>query len=139
MRKLTSWRKLRRDGASGKIRPSLAADELMNQEPLLAPRFLNINEVRTRIGLSRSSIYNKLKLDGPYGDASFPRPKSVGKRSVRWLCDEVDAWIESRVATEGDSPAPQSPAPECSPPRTSQVLKSNVAKFSTFNMGGTNF
>lgn len=115
---------------------SLTADEFMNQEPLLAPRFLNINEVRTRIGLSRSSIYNKLKLDGPYGDASFPRPKSVGKRSVRWLRDEVDAWIESRAVVQGDCPAPQSPAPECSPPKTSRVLKSSVGEFSTFNMGG---
>ncbi|MHA3977425.1 helix-turn-helix transcriptional regulator [Halovulum sp. GXIMD14794] len=47
-------------------------------------------EVEQRTGLSRSSIYEKMRL------GEFPRPVRIGKRAVAWRADDVDGWIESR-------------------------------------------
>ena len=44
-----------------------------------------------RTGKSRSSIYQGI------ADGTFPRPIKLGPRSVGWLEDEIDAWIQQRV------------------------------------------
>jgi len=54
-------------------------------------RILRLPQVRTATGLSRSSIYAKVK------EGSFPRYISLGARSVGWLESEVQAWIDERV------------------------------------------
>jgi prophage regulatory protein len=54
-------------------------------------RLVRLPEVLSRVGLSRSSIY-KLISDG-----SFPAAISIGPRSVAWLEDEVDQWIEQKI------------------------------------------
>jgi len=43
-------------------------------------------------GLGRSSLYNGVAA------GTFPSPVAIGTRSVAWVSDEVDAWIESRIA-----------------------------------------
>ncbi len=48
-------------------------------------------EVRRRTGLSRTSIYNRIK------DGSFPQGFSLGGRSRGWLESEVTAWIIERA------------------------------------------
>lgn len=55
-------------------------------------RLLRRKQVEDLTALSRSSIYDKVSK------GEFPRPVSVGPRSVRWLATEVEAFINDRVA-----------------------------------------
>ncbi|NLZ17122.1 MAG: AlpA family transcriptional regulator [Desulfobulbaceae bacterium] len=48
-------------------------------------------EVERRTGLSRSSVYALAK------EGKFPSPVSLGPRTVAWVAEEVDAWIEERI------------------------------------------
>jgi prophage regulatory protein len=48
-------------------------------------------QVQERTGLSRSSIYEKMSR------GEFPRPISLGAKSVGWLAQEVEFWIEQRI------------------------------------------
>lgn len=54
-------------------------------------RILCLPQVKTATGLSRSSIYAKVK------DGQFPRYISLGARSVGWLESEIQAWIDECV------------------------------------------
>ena len=64
-------------------------------------RFIRLNEVLSRTGYGRTSIYRKME------DGSFPRSVKLGgpledpnvfdSRAVAWIEDEVDQWIESRI------------------------------------------
>ena len=49
-------------------------------------------EVRDRIGLSRSTVWRKVC------SGTFPKPVPLGPQSVGWLETEVSAWLASRVA-----------------------------------------
>ena len=55
-------------------------------------RLLRIRQVLEKTGLSRSSLYRKLKA------RDFPEPVSLGDRSVAWVEADLDAWIQSRPA-----------------------------------------
>ena len=64
-------------------------------------RFIRLNEVMSRTGYGRTSIYRKmedgsfpksLKLGGPPKD-----PNEFDSRAVAWIEVEVDQWIESRI------------------------------------------
>lgn len=57
-----------------------------------AKRILRRRELETAYGLSRSGIYDLMQK------GSFPKPISLGARSVGWLADEVEAWLATRVA-----------------------------------------
>lgn len=60
------------------------------------PALLRLREVTGRIYLGRSTIYEMIKA------GAFPAPIMLGKRSVAWREDEVDAWLRSRI--EGKRP-----------------------------------
>ena len=61
-------------------------------------KILRLNAVTSRTGLSRSSIYEQISR------GFFPRPISLGKRSVGWLDADVNNWIEERIeASRRDS------------------------------------
>ena len=49
-------------------------------------------EVRASVGLSRSEIYRLIVLK------RFPAPIPLGERAVAWDLDEIQAWIQSRIA-----------------------------------------
>ena len=61
---------------------------------------LRRKQVEARTGLSRSSIYARLrhnpKRPGDY-DPTFPKPVSVGAKAVGWIEAEVDTWIASQI------------------------------------------
>ncbi len=59
-------------------------------------RFLRLPDVREATGLSRSTLYELMKL--PSAEGGFPRPFKVHRISV-WSQDEVQLWIESRKAS----------------------------------------
>lgn len=50
-------------------------------------RLLRLRDVAFLVGLSKATIYRKLKL----GD--FPQPVSTGGPSVRWKESDITAWI----------------------------------------------
>ena len=63
--------------------------------------FIRMNEVLSRTGYGRTSIYRKmedgsfpksLKLGGPPKD-----PNEFDSRAVAWIEDELDQWMESRI------------------------------------------
>lgn len=55
-------------------------------------RLLRLNEVKQRTGLSKSSIYNQI------ADGTFPEPVPIGARAVAWVEDEIQEWINNRIA-----------------------------------------
>ena len=64
-------------------------------------RFIRLNEVMSRTGYGRTSIYRKME------DGSFPKSLKLGgspkdpsvfdSRAVAWIEDEVEQWIDSRI------------------------------------------
>lgn len=48
-------------------------------------------EVMARSGLPRSTIYHKMSLD------EFPQSINLGLRSVGWIAEEVEEWIQDRI------------------------------------------
>ncbi len=54
-------------------------------------RILRLAEVKSRTGLSRSTIYLAIKND------LFPKPINLGVRSVGWLDSEINDWIATRI------------------------------------------
>ncbi|MGA9135814.1 MAG: helix-turn-helix transcriptional regulator [Terracidiphilus sp.] len=68
---------------------------------------LRAKEVRERTGLSRSTIFLKIRR------GEFPAGVSLGDRAVGWRSNEVDEWIASRVAVRPQPlPGVQSEPPE---------------------------
>lgn len=63
-------------------------------------RILRRKQVEARTGLSRSSIYARLrhnpKRPGDY-DPTFPKPVSVGAKAVGWVEAEIEAWLTAQI------------------------------------------
>jgi prophage regulatory protein len=54
-------------------------------------RLIRLPALMDRTGLSRSTIYLLISR------GTFPRPVSLGARSVAWIEADVDDWIEARI------------------------------------------
>lgn len=52
---------------------------------------LRLPAVKARTGLSRSSIYAKVRT------GEFPKPVSIGIRSIGWIESEIQQWIADCV------------------------------------------
>ena len=48
-------------------------------------------EVMARTGLPRSTVYHKMSLD------EFPQSVNLGLRSVGWISEQVEEWIQDRI------------------------------------------
>ena len=59
-------------------------------------RLLRREEVETRCGLARSSIYRLMR------SGQFPEPVRVGPRAVRWPASEIEAWLSARPRATGE-------------------------------------
>lgn len=60
-------------------------------------RVLRMRQVQDRIGLSKSSIYDRLNVKSPRYDNTFPRPIKIGVSAVGWLEESINDWICSRM------------------------------------------
>ena len=58
----------------------------------MADSILRLPAVKTRTGLSRSTIYLRLS------QGTFPRPVSLGGRAVGWVEEEIQSWLAERIA-----------------------------------------
>ena len=52
---------------------------------------LRRKQVEARTGLSRSTIYDRIKA------GTFPAPISLGEKAVGWIESEIDAWLNARI------------------------------------------
>ena len=57
----------------------------------MAHSILRLPAVKTRTGLSRSTIYLRVS------QGSFPKPVSLGGRAVGWLEAEIQDWLQRRI------------------------------------------
>lgn len=57
----------------------------------MSQKFIKLQAVKQLTALGRTSIYNKVKA------GQFPKPFSLGLRSIAWLSSDIDTWIQSRV------------------------------------------
>ena len=64
-------------------------------------RILRIRQLRECIGLSRSTIYDRLNPMSPRYDSTFPRPIKLGKFAVGWVEEDIHRWIGSRIEEAG--------------------------------------
>ncbi|HEY5330421.1 MAG TPA: AlpA family transcriptional regulator [Acidobacteriaceae bacterium] len=52
---------------------------------------LRLPAVKTRTGLSRSTIYARV------AEGRFPKPISLGARAIGWIDSEVEAWVARQI------------------------------------------
>jgi prophage regulatory protein len=57
-----------------------------------AKRFIRLPEVINRTGYRRTSIYEKI------AEGTFPAPIKLGPRAVAWVSEEIEEWMDARVA-----------------------------------------
>ena len=55
-------------------------------------KLMKIKEVMDCTGLGRSTLYNYIS------EELFPKPVSLGTRSVAWVESEVEEWILEKIA-----------------------------------------
>ena len=70
-------------------------------------RLIRLNEVLSRTGYGRTSIYRKmdegsfpkcLKLGGP-----IKEPTQFDSRAIAWIEEEVEKWVEERIEERDSS------------------------------------
>ncbi|MBF8448980.1 MULTISPECIES: helix-turn-helix transcriptional regulator [Aeromonas] len=60
-------------------------------------KVLRIKDLIGKVGMARSTIYDRLNPKSPRYDSSFPKPIKLGLSAIGWLEHEVDTWIESLI------------------------------------------
>jgi prophage regulatory protein len=58
----------------------------------MSKKIIRLPEVKSKTGLSRSSIYLRMS------NAEFPQSISLGSRAVGWLDVDVEQWLDKRIA-----------------------------------------
>lgn len=58
-------------------------------------RIIRIKELTSLIGLSRSTIYDRLNPKSQRFDPSFPKPVKLGSSAIGWHAGDVAIWINS--------------------------------------------
>ena len=54
-------------------------------------KVIRLPQVISATGLARSTIYKKV------ANKEFPKPISIGVKSVGWLESDIQKWIEGRI------------------------------------------
>lgn len=70
------------------------ADSCVTDEPL---HILRLPAVIHRVGLSRSSIYNRIRAGG------FPQAVNLGGRAVGFVDREIDDWLSDALGRRTES------------------------------------
>ena len=61
-------------------------------------RIFNITAVIGITALSRSTIYALINPKSDYYDPSFPKPLHLTKNRIGWLSQEINDWLELKIA-----------------------------------------
>lgn len=59
---------------------------------------IKLRDVQRVTALSRSSIYCKMNPKDARYDPTFPRPVRIASNAIAWIEEEVQAWIDARIA-----------------------------------------
>lgn len=65
-----------------------------------APKLINISQLRDKIKLGNTAIYERLNPNSKYYDPKFPRPIKLGDGKcppIAFIESEIDSWIEYRI------------------------------------------
>ncbi|MGV7172376.1 helix-turn-helix transcriptional regulator [Xanthomonas axonopodis] len=85
-----------------RILASFRSNGQSNQTDLApSPRAVRLPEVLQLLGISRSTLYNRLDESSPQYDPDMPRPFKLGKGDrapTAWLHQDIVVYIESCVA-----------------------------------------
>ena len=63
----------------------------------LPVKIIRLPELRVRLGVSGSSVYNWLDPKSPQHIPNFPKQIRIGKKAVGWLESEIDTYLENLV------------------------------------------
>lgn len=69
---------------------------MAEKDSLKLPQLLRMREVCSRLGLSRSAVYDKLSRTSPRYDSTFPKPIKLGMKAVAWNEAHIYEWLNSR-------------------------------------------
>jgi prophage regulatory protein len=64
---------------------------------ILDKKILRCKDLQIRLGISKSTIYDKINPHSPRYDKTFPCPFKLGSTSVGWSDAEIDQWIKTRM------------------------------------------
>ena len=73
----------------------------MNDNSSKPRRIIRLPELLERTGLSKSTVYDRLKIGSPRHDPDFPRPIKLGvtkNSAVGWSDEAVDTWIKKTIS-----------------------------------------
>jgi prophage regulatory protein len=82
--------------------------------------FLRFPEVRDAVKLSRATIF-RLERDG-----NFPARRQLGAKSVAWVRQEIDAWINSREAVGSNTATCKTPKSPGRRPKNHTLKKQDL-------------
>jgi len=74
--------------------------QVTNTETVFYPRILRLKQLTERIGLGRSTIYDRMDTQSPRYDATFPKPIKLGASAIGWIDSEITTWIEQRMSAK---------------------------------------
>lgn len=69
----------------------------------LPGRVLRLQEVLNLLSISKSYHFAKLDKNSKQYDPTYPKPISLGERSVRYIEQEVIDWLNTRKEERDDS------------------------------------
>lgn len=62
-------------------------------------QLINLKQVVSLTGISRSSIYEMMDEFSPYYDPTFPKKVKITQNRIAWSAWEINQWIESKLAS----------------------------------------
>jgi prophage regulatory protein len=65
----------------------------------MSKQLIRLPQVRQTVGFSRSEIYRLIAL------GRFPKPCPLGERAVAWDFDEIQQFVNERIAARGNRAA----------------------------------
>jgi prophage regulatory protein len=71
----------------------------MSTQTVFYPRILRLKQLTERIGLGRSTIYDRMDTQSPRYDSTFPKPIKLGAAAIGWIDSEITTWIEQRISS----------------------------------------
>jgi prophage regulatory protein len=76
---------------------AIPVKELPRILSLTRNKVMRVRQVQGQTGLSNATLYRRIR------EGSFPKPFSLGGRSVGWLEEEVVGWISKNAALRGSA------------------------------------
>jgi len=70
---------------------------MITHKSISSTQAMRLDSVCAYVGLSRSSIYNKISETSPYFDPSFPKPYKLGAAAIAWDRTQLEAWTRMRM------------------------------------------